>query len=150
MIMQAMEDKPKSLFVDMDSRVRPIQTDDFLVSIGKKQSNTIYHVFSSTPKPSKYPGVTQYQVKVYVKSSIRCVYGLLTGRCDSPRALELMPKSFMFLTNFGACGIGFDNHSFDKGFKFTALEKYLVMVNREMHKKIIQYLKGEISEIELK
>lgn len=59
------EDKLKSLFVDMDSRARPIQSDDFLVAIGKKQSNTVYHVFSSTLKPSKYPGATRYQVKVY-------------------------------------------------------------------------------------
>lgn len=85
-----------------------------------------------------------------VKNNFKCIYGQMTGDCFSKRAKELMPKSFDYL--FGTLGdkdYRFQNQSFEKGESFTALEKYLGMCDSVMHKKIIQYLKGEIQEIKL-
>lgn len=39
-----MEDKPKSLYIDRPSGIDGVKADDFLVAIGKKQSNSVYHV----------------------------------------------------------------------------------------------------------
>jgi hypothetical protein len=62
-----------------------------------------------------------------------CIYGQMTGDCFSDRAKELMPKTYT------SASIGF----FNKGENFTALEKYLFMVNSKKHLEIINYIKGD-------
>lgn len=48
------EDKLRSLYIDMPVWNKfGINVDDFLVAIGKTKSNSVYHVFSSNPKPKK-------------------------------------------------------------------------------------------------
>lgn len=83
-------------------------------------------------------------------SSSSCIYGQMTGYCRSIRANELYPK------NFDSIGIKLDNkyvpftkQAFVDGAWFTPLEKYLFMVKEPQHKKLIQYLKGEIETIKL-
>jgi hypothetical protein len=62
-----------------------------------------------------------------------CIYGQMTGDCHSDRSKELMPKIFQSI------GIKY----FKEGGYFTALEKYLFMVNSEKHEEIINYIKGD-------
>ena len=83
-------------------------------------------------------------------SSELCIYGQMTSHCSSARAFELMPKKFEFFAGESFSFVPFSKISFREGTKFTALEKYLVMVDKKMHKQIIQYLKGEINVINLK
>lgn len=69
----------------------------------------------------------------------RCVYGQMTGSCDSDRAKELMPKSYYSLRGL------------NKGTKFTDLEVYLyeLKTSSETNKSIIQYLKNETQILKL-
>lgn len=81
----------------------------------------------------------------------RCIYGQMTGDCDSRRAVMLAPKIYY---NIGD-GHGFAKQRFEKreGITqnyYTALEKYLFMVKKPTHAKIIDYLKGSTSVLELK
>jgi hypothetical protein len=83
-------------------------------------------------------------------SQVACIYGQMTGDCDSVRATEIKKKTFKEIDGFGDhSGYKFEQQDFKKGKEFTALEKYLFMVNSETHKEIIQYLKGETKEINL-
>lgn len=78
----------------------------------------------------------------------RCIYGQMTGHCDSSRAKMLSPKVYFDLGR----GNLFSKQSFQKRERnncYTALEKYLFMVKKPTHKKIISYLKGEIDTIKL-
>lgn len=83
--------------------------------------------------------------------SNRCIYGQMTGSCYSERAKELMPKTFDDIDNTWDDWyyIPFSRQKMKKGEAYTALEKYLYMVKAPMHEKIIEYLKGETSEITL-
>lgn len=90
-----------------------------------------------------------------------CIYGQMTGYCESPRAKMIMPKVF---ENVQKDNLEIDDeedkttYSFREqdfmptmsNYGFTPLEKYLYMVGGAMHKKIIKYLKGEIDSINLK
>ena len=84
-----------------------------------------------------------------------CIYGQMTGRCDSERAKELYPKVFYGINKEAVDYwrvvryFPFSKHSFIEGNNYTALEKYLFMVKEPQHKKVINYLKGELSEIKL-
>lgn len=87
-----------------------------------------------------------------------CIYGQMTGYCESKRAKKIMVKTFEnVVKSLKDCNSDFlsfskqDNKtSKDLSYGFTPLEKYLYMVKKPMHKKIIQYLKGEIININLK
>ena len=86
--------------------------------------------------------------KFHHNSSSNCIYGQMTGDCDSARAIMLSPKVY---SDIGS-GYIFSKQNFKKTEKFncyTALEKYLFMVKKPTHKKIISYLKGEIDTIKL-
>lgn len=84
-------------------------------------------------------------------SSGSCIYGQMTGSCDSRRAEKLMRKSYANISlNLISKKDNFKDQDFQKGCCFTALEKYLYMVGATMHEKIIKYLKGEINELILK
>jgi hypothetical protein len=76
-----------------------------------------------------------------------CVYGQMTGSCDSERANELYPK--MFCKGISGYYQPFSSQNNSKGTWFTPLEKYLYMVKPPQHEKLIQYLKGEIEIIKL-
>lgn len=98
-------------------------------------------------------------------SSSSCIYGLLTGDCKSDRAKELSPKNYYYvqldefekdpwaiLTNDNF--YPFEEQDFKTssviGYGvFTALEKYLFMVDPLKHKQIIKYLKGTLKTINL-
>ena len=85
-----------------------------------------------------------------------CIYGQMTGNCQSIRASDLYDKTYM---RIGCNSIDLQYVPFKKqdltlnqvnGGRFTPLEKYLYMVREPMHKKLIEYLKGDIQEIILK
>lgn len=61
-----MIDKPRKLYVDTPRWATGIKVDDFIVTIGKKQSNTVYHVVESTPKPRVGSKMVRYHLKVLV------------------------------------------------------------------------------------
>lgn len=80
------------------------------------------------------------------KDSRCCIYGQMTGYCSSERAEELMPKSFMKISNSSGRYAIF-NEDMMSGDRYTALEKYLFMVREKTHKAIIDYLKGNVKEL---
>lgn len=44
----------------------PVKIDDFIIAIGKKQSNSVYHVAEVKPgKPRLDKRITRYNMKVY-------------------------------------------------------------------------------------
>ncbi len=69
-----------------------------------------------------------------------CIYGQMTGNCNSDRAKELCPKVFSV---FDIESDLLDNVS--PGSFYTPLEVYLLFLNKEKDKfMIIDYLRGEI------
>ena len=78
-----------------------------------------------------------------------CIYGQMTGHSESVLAKELYPKSFEFVskTITGEDFVSFEDQDFEKGENFTALEKYLYMVDSTKHEEIIDYLKGQSKEV---
>jgi hypothetical protein len=74
-----------------------------------------------------------------------CIYGQMTGFCSSGRAKEIMEKTFYRISAHWPI------HELTLGVfpLYTHLEYYLLHADRKTEKEIIQYLKGEISEIEL-
>ena len=70
-----MEDKLKSLYVDMPAWSSPIKPDDFVVAVGKQKSNSVYHVVQSKPKnPSpKSERMIRYYLKVLMSSLNDCI-----------------------------------------------------------------------------
>jgi hypothetical protein len=80
-----------------------------------------------------------------------CVYGQMTGHCNSDRAHELQVKTFsdLALSGLYAAFVTFSLQSMEEGDDYTALEKYLFMVKSPQHLEIIQYLKSEINTIKL-
>lgn len=76
-----------------------------------------------------------------------CIYGQMTGNCDSDRAKELYPKTFDYVADNEYTP--FSKQTFKKGNEYTPLEKYLYMVHEPKHKEIIMYLKGQINTIKL-
>lgn len=86
----------------------------------------------------------------------QCIYGQLTTMCNNNRAKELMPKQYGRIglkklqwrrddVLIGMCP--FYKQSFVKGSTFTALEKYLFMVDSNQHEQVIKYIKGDIKTI---
>lgn len=58
-------DKVKKLYVDMSQIHGDIRPDDFVITVGKKQSNTVYHVVESVPK-QRSNGIIRYHLRVMV------------------------------------------------------------------------------------
>jgi acyl-ACP thioesterase len=58
-------EKLKSLYVDRPTGSSHICVDDFLITIGVKQSNSVYHVAEVKSKPRPNPRITRYYVKVF-------------------------------------------------------------------------------------
>lgn len=83
-------------------------------------------------------------------NTVLCIYGQMTGKCNSVRAIEIFPKKFNELGGyFSALYKPFKSQNLKCGTNYTPLEKYLYMVKAPQHKKLIQYLKGEINTIKL-
>lgn len=82
-----------------------------------------------------------------------CIYGQMTGVCDSTRAREIFSKMFKLAAAYNRTP--FSLQFFTQGDGFTPLEKYLFMVATKggrkslQHKRLIQYIKGEIDTIKL-
>jgi len=88
-----------------------------------------------------------------------CIYGQMTGCCDSRRAKILMRKKYEYLCVSASGPINgdyikptkaFASQSMESGSNFTALEKYLYMTGTATHKRIIDYLKGEIKTLDIR
>lgn len=79
----------------------------------------------------------------------KCIYGQMTGHSESVLANQLYPKRFELISREVTSEdfIPFEKQIFTEGTNFTALEKYLYMVDSEKHLEIIQFLKSEISTI---
>jgi len=56
-------EKLKSLYIDRPTGLSPVTPDDFLVTIGVKRSNSVYHVAEVRAKPKGR--WTRYYLKVY-------------------------------------------------------------------------------------
>jgi hypothetical protein len=69
------------------------------------------------------------------------IYGQMTLSCHSDRANALKPEIYAKISD--KLGNDFSKKSFAKGASFTALEKYLFMVNSKKHLEIINYIKGD-------
>lgn len=63
-------DKLKSLYIDCAAWHEPITVDDFLITIGKRQSNSVYHVAEVRAKPNPKKRLVRYYVKVYISDLI--------------------------------------------------------------------------------
>lgn len=98
--------------------------------------------------------ISKLDIAVFSPTSRRsCIYGQMTGDCQSNRAKELYPKSLPTLGSKGESlseGVEYMN-----GMKrylndeyFTPLEAYLPL-ERANPKEIIEYLKGETETISL-
>lgn len=88
-------------------------------------------------------------------SSCDCIYGQMTGHCDSKRANEIMPKKFADVdAEHSTIHVNhkykFSDQSFKKGTYFTALEKYLYMCPKTTHKHIFDFLKGKTKTLVIK
>lgn len=60
-----MDDRIRKLYIDQPSWCMAIIADDFLVTIGAKQSNSVYHVVESNPKP-RAERLIRYHLKVMI------------------------------------------------------------------------------------
>lgn len=59
------DDKIRSLYIDCARWNDPVKPDDFLVAIGKKQSNSVYHVAEVKSKPRAHSRIIRYYLKVF-------------------------------------------------------------------------------------
>lgn len=63
--MNEAEEKLKSLYLDM-ADWNKVKVDDFIVTIGKLKSNSVYHIAEITRiVPNKLKRITRYYVKVF-------------------------------------------------------------------------------------
>lgn len=61
-----MNDKTVQLYIDMPTfDRRGVTVDDFLVSIGKKQSNSVYHVAEVVSSKEMKNRMRRYRIKCY-------------------------------------------------------------------------------------
>jgi len=59
-------DDLKSLYVDMPIWNEPLKVDDFIITIGKKQSNSVYHIAEVRRVDSREKRRSRYHIKVYM------------------------------------------------------------------------------------
>jgi len=69
-----MTDDLKSLYVDCPSWAPEIKPDDFIVAVGKRKSNSVYHVFEVNAKPNKKRRMTRYHMKVFQSDLVTALY----------------------------------------------------------------------------
>jgi len=83
------------------------------------------------------------------KSTYACIYGQMTGDCKSDRANKLQPKQYEYIGAYGSKKFKFEVQTFEDGYRFTALEKYLYMCTKAQQRLIFQYLRKKIDNIEI-
>lgn len=119
---------------------------DFLVEVMSEIENI---KAKATPHEISRLNITDFSHA----SPTKCIYGQMTGECTSKRAKELTPKVYDIIG-----GEIFETYTpftkqvmtiRDGWASFTPLEKYLYMVKRPMHRRIVAYLKGEIDTLKL-
>jgi len=81
------------------------------------------------------------------KNKYCCIYGLMTGSCDSDRAKQLYPKTKEYVSNFLIDNIAFSGNNV--GDKFTALEQYIYN-NDKYVEDIISYIKGMTNTLSIR
>lgn len=85
-----------------------------------------------------------------------CIYGQITGDCQSERANAIMPKTFFnvikpsMVPSLFEVPKTFSVQDMRKGNVFTALEKYLFMATEKTQMHIIDYLKGDAKRLTIK
>lgn len=90
---------------------------------------------------AKYNEIEKLDFNTFIFDSAgSCIYGQMTGSCNSLRAKEISPKLYFYLRM---------NDSLMEGSNYTALEKYLTIVKPVTHKKIIDYIKGDITTLKI-
>lgn len=62
-----------TLYVDMPIWSKPIAVDDFVVSVGRTKSNSVYLVASVRAVPREAERVTRYHLKVYRSDLLTCI-----------------------------------------------------------------------------
>ena len=87
------------------------------------------------------------------RSKYDCIYGQMTGKCNSFRAKQLTPKTYCVdIPSIGDTFIKSKRHGLlvtkNKGGYYTPLEMYIPMKNSKKEQ-IIQYLKGEKATLTL-
>jgi len=95
--------------------------------------------------------------KLNASDSIMCIYGQMTGHCNSKRAIELTPKKYEFIINEN------DNFNLDDLLMdikdisliedeqiYTALEKYLFLIDDKQRGIVIDFIKGDRKTIDVK
>lgn len=65
--------KVKSLYVDLPSWREPIDIDDFIITIGSKQSNSVYHVLEVKSRPRQDKRMKRYYLKVFDSDLITAI-----------------------------------------------------------------------------
>ena len=89
----------------------------------------------------------------------KCIYGQMTGDCGSERAkdlymksLDAVPKPNIYAKHDenGNDVYKFKDLDLERGDYFTYLESYLFTCSRKTQKEIIEYLKGESTELYIK
>ena len=69
-----MMEKQVKLYVDCPTWEHPIRIDDFLVTVGKTKSNSVYHVAEVKSRPSpKHERLTRYHVKCFKSDLITAI-----------------------------------------------------------------------------
>lgn len=58
-------EKLKKIYVDRPAFFSPISVDDFIVTVGVKQSNSVYHIAAVNPKPRPDKRMIRYYLQVY-------------------------------------------------------------------------------------
>lgn len=88
--------------------------------------------------------------KLQITEAQHCIYGQMTGVCDSLRAFELYGKLFDghgggYETFSQLLHDGVFNPADEKEFALTPIEVYITMKGSK-NKSLISYIKGEINE----
>lgn len=92
---------------------------------------------------------TQLDITTFNANNIHlCIYGQLFGCSCYTIALDFYPRKYAICANWSDKN-SFEDQIFIQGKNYTGLEKYVLMVDKEMHKHIISYLKGEIKHLRL-
>jgi hypothetical protein len=66
-------DKLKKLYIDIPLNEEGVNVDDFLVAIGKKQSNSVYHIAEVKSVVNRDGGLKRYHILVFSTDLITAI-----------------------------------------------------------------------------
>lgn len=66
-------ENPKKLYIDSPSWSEAINEDDFIVTIGKTKSNSVYHISEVKAKPRPELRMVRYYVKAFKSDLLTCL-----------------------------------------------------------------------------